>query len=350
MRLIQRGRNESDGRTDEPLLSGGSHLTPALMNSSSRSTIISARTPRRRHPFFDEIIDSLSQSPIGTAQLSRAAAARAPRLQHLPRIMIALANKVDPHAAANLRASAKSPAAPRAPSSRRRCATCTAALGEWMRELGMEVSIDAAGNLRGLRAGAERAPPDHRLASRHGSERGRIRRRPRRRARHRARRSARTPSAGSASKSSAFPKKKACVSAFPSSAAARWPALSNDDPDPARPRRHPRFRPGSRLQLPAARFSPDTIGYLEFHIEQGPVLESLDLPLGIVDAIAGQSRFNVDLHGQSQPRRHHADAPAPRRAGRRGGMDRRCRTDCSERTRPGRHRGIASPSNPTPPT
>jgi allantoate deiminase len=39
--------------------------------------------------------------------------------------------------------------------------------------------------------------------------------------------------------------------------------------------------------------------YLEFHIEQGPVLESLDLPLGIVDAIAGQSRLDLTFHGQS---------------------------------------------------
>ena len=31
------------------------------------------------------------------------------------------------------------------------------------------------------------------------------------------------------------------------------------------------------------------LGYLEFHIEQGPVLESLDLPLGVVETIAGQS-------------------------------------------------------------
>lgn len=51
--------------------------------------------------------------------------------------------------------------------------------------------------------------------------------------------------------------------------------------------------------LPAARFSPETLAYLEFHIEQGPVLESLRLPLGIVDAIAGQSRLTFTFTGQT---------------------------------------------------
>ena len=40
-------------------------------------------------------------------------------------------------------------------------------------------------------------------------------------------------------------------------------------------------------------------GYLEFHIEQGPVLESLNLPLAIVDAIAGQSRLDITFTGQA---------------------------------------------------
>ena len=39
------------------------------------------------------------------------------------------------------------------------------------------------------------------------------------------------------------------------------------------------------------------MGYLEFHIEQGPVLDGLGLPLGIVDGIAGQSRFVVRFTG-----------------------------------------------------
>jgi allantoate deiminase len=38
-------------------------------------------------------------------------------------------------------------------------------------------------------------------------------------------------------------------------------------------------------------------GYLEFHIEQGPVLDRLAVPLGIVDVIAGQSRVDVQFTG-----------------------------------------------------
>lgn len=39
------------------------------------------------------------------------------------------------------------------------------------------------------------------------------------------------------------------------------------------------------------------VGYLEAHIEQGPVLESNDLPVAAVGAICGISRFDVAVHG-----------------------------------------------------
>ena len=48
-----------------------------------------------------------------------------------------------------------------------------------------------------------------------------------------------------------------------------------------------------------ARAGDDALGYLEFHIEQGPVLESLGLPLGIVETIAGQSRLDVLFEGHA---------------------------------------------------
>jgi allantoate deiminase len=48
-----------------------------------------------------------------------------------------------------------------------------------------------------------------------------------------------------------------------------------------------------------ARAGDDALGYLEFHIEQGPVLESLGLPLGVVETIAGQSRFDVLFEGHA---------------------------------------------------
>lgn len=39
------------------------------------------------------------------------------------------------------------------------------------------------------------------------------------------------------------------------------------------------------------------LGYCEIHIEQGPVLEELDQPLGVVSSIAGQSRLLVTFTG-----------------------------------------------------
>jgi len=41
----------------------------------------------------------------------------------------------------------------------------------------------------------------------------------------------------------------------------------------------------------------DVLGYLEVHIEQGPVLEQLGLPLGVVTAIAAQTRYRVTVTG-----------------------------------------------------
>jgi allantoate deiminase len=42
-----------------------------------------------------------------------------------------------------------------------------------------------------------------------------------------------------------------------------------------------------------------SLGYAEFHIEQGPVLESLDIPVGVVDAIAGQTRLESVFRGKT---------------------------------------------------
>ena len=48
------------------------------------------------------------------------------------------------------------------------------------------------------------------------------------------------------------------------------------------------------------RSAPDDIlGYLEVHIEQGPVLQDEDLPVGIVTAIAAQSRGIADFRGMA---------------------------------------------------
>jgi allantoate deiminase len=50
--------------------------------------------------------------------------------------------------------------------------------------------------------------------------------------------------------------------------------------------------------------------YFEVHIEQGPVLEAEDLPLGVVTAIAGQTRFNLAFEGHAG---HAGTTPMPLR-------------------------------------
>ncbi len=52
-------------------------------------------------------------------------------------------------------------------------------------------------------------------------------------------------------------------------------------------------------QLPAAVLSDDAIAYLEFHIEQGPVLESEDVSLAIVEALVGQTRKQLVFTGHA---------------------------------------------------
>jgi hydantoinase/carbamoylase family amidase len=58
---------------------------------------------------------------------------------------------------------------------------------------------------------------------------------------------------------------------------------------------------GTRLEDIAAlaRRSQDLIGYLEVHIEQGPVLLDRNLPAGVVTAIAGCARHQVTVHGRA---------------------------------------------------
>jgi allantoate deiminase len=52
--------------------------------------------------------------------------------------------------------------------------------------------------------------------------------------------------------------------------------------------------------LSASKYQPkDVIGYLEAHIEQGPVLESEGLSVGVVSGIAAQLRFNVFVSGEA---------------------------------------------------
>ncbi len=53
------------------------------------------------------------------------------------------------------------------------------------------------------------------------------------------------------------------------------------------------------VQLPRAVVSNHTFAYLEIHIEQGPVLESENASLGIVEALVGQTRMQLVFTGQA---------------------------------------------------
>ena len=52
-------------------------------------------------------------------------------------------------------------------------------------------------------------------------------------------------------------------------------------------------------RIPDAQAPDGALGYLEFHIEQGPVLENLNLPLAVVDVISGQSRAELTFDGSA---------------------------------------------------
>jgi allantoate deiminase len=52
------------------------------------------------------------------------------------------------------------------------------------------------------------------------------------------------------------------------------------------------------------------LGYCEVHIEQGPVLEAQDLPVGVVSAISGQARHRITFTGEAA---HAGTTPMDRR-------------------------------------
>ncbi|WOD09151.1 Zn-dependent hydrolase [Marinomonas sp. GJ51-6] len=60
----------------------------------------------------------------------------------------------------------------------------------------------------------------------------------------------------------------------------------------------------------AAISTDDLLGYLELHIEQAPVLEDENLPVGVVSAIAGAKRFEMNIKGMAG---HAGTVPMPLR-------------------------------------
>jgi allantoate deiminase len=63
-------------------------------------------------------------------------------------------------------------------------------------------------------------------------------------------------------------------------------------------------------KLAAAALKSGVLGYVEFHIEQGPVLENLGRPLGVVETIAGQTRMEFIFTGRTN---HAGTTPMPLR-------------------------------------
>lgn len=60
----------------------------------------------------------------------------------------------------------------------------------------------------------------------------------------------------------------------------------------------------------AKRSKDELLGFVEVHIEQGPVLDTENLPVGVVSSIAGASRFHITIEGQAG---HAGTVPMPLR-------------------------------------
>jgi allantoate deiminase len=181
-------------------------------------------------------------------------------------------------------------------------------VGEWMRDTGLEVSVDAAGNIRGIRGEQER-----RLII--GSHLDTV------------------PNAGAfdgilgvmigiaLAKVTAVP---LAVVGFSEEEGVRFglpfigsraligtaQPLFDADPRIADAIRAYGLDPGRLVEAMMS-----AAAYLEFHIEQGPVLEHLGMPLGVVEAIAGQSRWTITFtgaanHAGTTPMHLRADALA----------------------------------------
>ncbi|MFP7494970.1 Zn-dependent hydrolase [Terribacillus saccharophilus] len=63
--------------------------------------------------------------------------------------------------------------------------------------------------------------------------------------------------------------------------------------------------------LPKGRNAETIKAFLELHIEQGPILEEKDIPIGIVDSIVGLAQYEVTVKGQAG---HAGTTPMNRRA------------------------------------
>lgn len=69
--------------------------------------------------------------------------------------------------------------------------------------------------------------------------------------------------------------------------------------------------PGTLAAIQAEKRDPAAyLGFVEVHIEQGPVLDALDMPLGVVTSINGSTRYAINLIGTAS---HAGTTPMPQR-------------------------------------
>jgi allantoate deiminase len=68
---------------------------------------------------------------------------------------------------------------------------------------------------------------------------------------------------------------------------------------------------GLDSSLPKGRDSKTMKAFLELHIEQGPILEEKNIPIGVVDAIVGLTQYEVTVKGRAG---HAGTTPMDRRA------------------------------------
>ena len=176
--------------------------------------------------------------------------------------------------------------------------------------LPVEHHYDAAGNHWVTLPGESREGPAHRRPSRFRAERRLARWLPRR-ADRLSKFCAASPPNTTAARQSPFawsigPTKKARASAAACSAPPPSPAPTPSTPTAAAPTTTA-FAWKTRCAAAASRSiaSPkprasrkNAAAYLELHIEQGPVLESLGLPLGVVLGTKGVERHAITFHGQ----------------------------------------------------
>ena len=142
----------ADGRTDAPLVSADA-LETGVYELSFHAADYFHRMglTQPAQPFLGVIVIR-----VGIAdrfrQLSRAAAALAVRVQHLPRIMTSIeqAREVIRRCRQLARSARRRAAKPRAHFSPSRCGTVHSRLAGWMAAAGMTVRVDAAGNIRGV--------------------------------------------------------------------------------------------------------------------------------------------------------------------------------------------------------